>query len=152
MGAAFHVLTLHRGALLLEGVAESDALAIVRASDFAVVEANPAAITALGLDAGEPVVAGGRDLLQLVMALAGLAHGRVGRRELAIVESLAELFQVLRELGGGEQGSHRRGVRGREVERRVDHGDLRELARAAEGPPVLGEPAEEAAPPGEPDA
>ncbi len=44
----------------------SDALAVVRASDFAIVEANPAAITALGLATGELVEVGGQDLLQLV--------------------------------------------------------------------------------------
>jgi transcriptional regulator PpsR len=54
----------NRYRLLFES--SSDALAVVRASDFAIVEANPAAISALGLDTGELVEVGGQELLQLV--------------------------------------------------------------------------------------
>jgi transcriptional regulator PpsR len=43
----------------------SDALAVVRASDLSITEANPAAITALGLAAGQPTEIGGQRFLAL---------------------------------------------------------------------------------------
>lgn len=43
----------------------SDALAVVRASDLSITEANPAAITALGLASGQPTEIGGHSFLDL---------------------------------------------------------------------------------------
>lgn len=44
----------------------SDALAVIRSGDFAISEANPAAIAALGLASEQPAGIGGRDFLALV--------------------------------------------------------------------------------------